>query len=121
MTIAKAERITGYNLTVLRAPTNHLTITVSDKDGKLITEFTRKRKTCTPASKQINQMAQEFVDWNYRLVSDQVRQEQNYRCIACGQMKPLQTHHKVLRSQGRDDRRKNLEARCQDCHESQHN
>lgn len=42
------------------------------------------------------------------------------RCENCGQRGPLQVHHKVFRSHGRDDRVGNLVAYCLDCHEAAH-
>lgn len=45
---------------------------------------------------------------------------QKFRCADCGLLKPLQIHHIVHRSKGRDDREKNLTGICSACHQKEH-
>ena len=120
MTLAQAQSITGYELAIYHAPAGSLTLAVIDDNGELVTELVSKRKTCTKASKQIAQMAQEFVDWNYRRNCQAVCDAQKWRCANCGRPIPLEVHHKVFRSQGRDDRIENLVALCSCCHKGKH-
>ena len=43
-----------------------------------------------------------------------------WKCQECGGVKPLSAHHKVFRSNGRDDTVQNLESVCRACHEREH-
>lgn len=52
----------------------------------------------------------------YRATSWQVFTEQGWRCLFCGRIKPLQTHHLTPRSKGRCDLRWNLAGVDATCH-----
>ena len=63
-----------------------------------------------------------LVDAIYRLRSERVRREQNYRCFCCGLLLPLEIDHIIPRGtiHGRDDRRTNLRALAVACHRKRH-
>lgn len=65
--------------------------------------------------------ANRFLEENLRQITQIKLREQRGRCQRCGRRRPLQLHHRVLRSHGRDDRPENLELLDQECHEAQHN
>ena len=48
-----------------------------------------------------------------------VFESQGWKCCSCGELRPLQGHHKVHRSHGRVDR-DNIEGRCAKCHGQEH-
>lgn len=57
-----------------------------------------------------------FLDENLRQITSMKMREQRGRCARCGRRGILQLHHKVFRSQFRDDRPENLELIDEDCH-----
>lgn len=61
-----------------------------------------------------------FLERNLERIRIELREEQNGRCARCQRAVPLSLHHKKHRSQGRDDRRKNCEMICGDCHRGAH-
>lgn len=64
-------------------------------------------------------------DDNWRRVCNTVFREQEFKCARCGQIQPLQGHHKLYRSRwsrkdGPLDVASNTEGLCARCHESEH-
>ncbi len=62
----------------------------------------------------------DFITHNLKRIRLDLMQEQNGRCGICQRAVPLQLHHKVFRSQGRDDRKSNLHLICFPCHNGSH-
>jgi hypothetical protein len=120
MTLSHASQITGYEIAIIFQPPDSLTLTALDDAGDVVKELTKKRCTKRTSPQQMKDMAQEFVDWNLKRNAELVFEQQGWRCARCGEMKPLQAHHKRFRSHGRDDRVANIEGRCQPCHGKQH-
>lgn len=61
-----------------------------------------------------------LVEKMYKERSRELFKRADYRCNHCGELKPLQAHHKIFRSHGRSDALSNLVALCADCHERTH-
>lgn len=61
-----------------------------------------------------------FLRSNLARIRLDLMEEQNGRCAICKRAVPLQLHHKVFRSERRDDRRENLHLLCGACHLGQH-
>ena len=57
---------------------------------------------------------------NYKLISQIVFEEQEWKCAACGKIKPLEIDHIIPRARGRLDTRGNLRALCSSCHRARH-
>lgn len=53
---------------------------------------------------------------NYKAISEEIRRMQGHRCHNCGKLGPLEIHHILPRSKGRDDRIENLVGLCHECH-----
>jgi 5-methylcytosine-specific restriction endonuclease McrA len=49
-----------------------------------------------------------------------VMERAGWKCENCGVVAGLSAHHKIHRSQGRDDRCSNLQSSCTACHEREH-
>lgn len=120
MTLAKAQQITGYELAIYAAPELHLTVAAVDENGVMVYERKYRRNPKMTVGRQLPIILKEFVEWNYKRNSQMVFEAQSYRCANCGEMKPLQAHHRKHRSQGRNDRTENLVGLCSSCHEGKH-
>lgn len=57
-----------------------------------------------------------LVDATYKRRREMVMERAKRRCENCNRLAPLEVHHIVFRSHGRDDRIENLEALCNECH-----
>lgn len=67
----------------------------------------------------------ELREMNLRRVNNLVFEKQDWKCVTCGFMKPLQGHHKTYRSRWRRsmgalDCVENIDGLCADCHGSEH-
>ena len=116
MTLSQASEITGYEVAITFQPPGSLTLTALDDNATVAYSLTKKRCTKRTSVQQMKDMAQAFVDWNWKRNCQTVFEQQEYRCARCGKMKPLQGHHRKRRSRGRDDRVTNITGMCQPCH-----
>lgn len=106
MTVNKAIRVTGLDI---RRTDTH-TFGAYNEGGK-VAEATHRKDTIALTL---------LVNAVYRKRGLEAMAEADFRCERCGQRAPLHTHHKVHRSQGRDDSKTNLEVLCFRCHEAEH-
>lgn len=110
MTLNKAESITGY--TIVRLDLD---------DGFYFEAHDGPEKVCAVGGKTESEGLESLVRKVYLIHSEIVRKRQQYRCADCSKFPtPLQVHHKIFRSHGRDDRVSNLKALCPSCHERAH-
>lgn len=65
-------------------------------------------------------MLRELVQEALEVRKAAVRKRANWRCEECDGIQPLEVHHIIFRSQGRDDRMCNLKALCSECHRRTH-
>lgn len=112
MTLSQASEITGYEVAITFQPTGSLTLTALDEAANVIYSLTEKRCTKRTSPQQMKDMAQAFVDWNWKRNCQTVFERQGWRCARCAQLKPLQGHHRKRRSRGRNDRVENIVGLC---------
>ena len=106
MTIKKAERLTGYEIQVLRAAPG--TVTLGAFNG---VELVAKD------SGAVEWMAlKRLVQRVFRLHSRVAIERHDWRCARCRARRPLQIHHRKYRSHGGTHQVDNLEPVCWDCH-----
>ena len=108
MTLANAERITGYSIVRL------------DLDGFYFQAQDRGEHVASAGAKTEKEALRRLVEKVYKIHCEIVMRRQQFRCAVCGLIKPLSVHHRVFRSHGRDDRTSNLLALCNEDHEAQH-
>jgi 5-methylcytosine-specific restriction endonuclease McrA len=112
MTLSQASEITGYEVAITFQPPGSLTLTALDDNATVAYSLTKKRCTKRTSPQQMKDMAQAFVDWNWKRNCQTVFEAQEWRCARCGKMKALQGHHHKRRSRGRDDRVTNIIGLC---------
>ena len=74
--------------------------------------------TCT-AFKE-HEALEKLLEAVYKHHGDIVMHQANWMCSNCKSVRGLESHHKVHRSKGRDDRVENLTAHCARCHTQAH-
>jgi hypothetical protein len=114
MTIGKASRITGADVSVNQNPQSPGSwfAYICGEDGQ-----PRMGKVGNTQAEAL----QALVDQNYRDNSKLAMERAGWKCERCGSAyKPLQAHHRKYRSHGRDDRVENLEILDFDCHQRAH-
>lgn len=112
MTLKRVARITGYEIRQLPPVVGYNQFRFGAYDGdRLVAECDNYQP----------QMALKgLVTIVYKIHSQAVFAAQGWKCLDCGQVKPLQIHHIVHRSKGRNDKMQNLKALCYNCHQLEH-
>lgn len=73
-------------------------------------------RTAATTSGALRVLAEDVLNAHKKIAMDRA----DWRCEVCKQVAPLQAHHKVFRSHGRDDRVENLQCLCARCHADAH-
>lgn len=111
----KAETINGYRTTVeaaIAAGKRLYLATAWNEDG---TPFLRVTALANPIA-SVNVLITKV----YQRHCEMVAVLQRRRCARCGELRPLQGHHIIFRSHGRNDRLPGIEMLCPDCHGNIH-
>jgi len=110
------ERRTGWTLTVVDlnplSGSRGYILTADAPDGRRVTKSYAIR-----LSEAIRLFSEKILSEE---IAIEVFKRQGWRCNHCGEMRPLQIHHLVHRSQRGTHRLENLVALCAECHEKEH-
>lgn len=110
--LCKVERITGLTVVIFEGSN----MVAHDEDGLIHWEA---RFHASRAG--VDRAADSIIDRNYAAMRRRVFAEQGGKCAECGKFRPLECDHRNSRgSNGRDDRRENLQGLCNPCHEKKH-
>lgn len=107
MTTAKAARITGCGIGVVRIDNKYRAIA---SEGSVLIAECRDYSPSGALSR--------LVEAVYRILSARQREKQRGRCANCNELRPLEMDHIIPRSKGREDRQ--IRGLCRACHVVRH-
>jgi hypothetical protein len=110
VTARNAERITGLFIRQIPNGSRYKTYGIFQFEFSDVPLY-------TAASHEPSEAISRLVEWAYRALRERVCAEQNYRCLHCNLIKPLQFDHIKPRAKGRVDDRLNGRGVCPSCHE----
>ena len=110
MKLKRAERLTGYEVRRVKAPS-----------GKVAFGAFRDDQLMADATHKIDELALDLlVRKVYQIHSAEALHQHGWRCARCHGSKRLQIHHRRYRSHGGTHQVDNLEPLCWDCHKVVH-